>query len=233
MTPIQQSTYLPTSIVTNIWEDSIKSDADMVLRNVYKKNYGEVVEQIKHVVVIGKNNCLHLWENAEDQQLPFDWYMFVYAEDEIPMILPQDERLDEYDGAYEYCRIHQLNLEWTESPRIHNPSDYDYSETDSMSKDLELLRSRATIALQNFNNEIQKQDEVDAFYKKVCYKNTLIYIGLLRSCFTTLDTSLYNSTYQVTRKMYGEKAFDLLDTQICIEDDEDEEYRDSFFDILE
>ena len=63
MTSIQQSTYLPTSIVTNIWEDSIKSDADMVLRNVYKKNYEEVLNQIKHVVVIGKNNALHLLED--------------------------------------------------------------------------------------------------------------------------------------------------------------------------
>jgi hypothetical protein len=37
--------------------------------------------------------------------------------------------------------------------------------------------------------------------------------------------------------MYGEKAFDLLDTQITEEEDDgydvDEEYRDSFFDILE
>ena len=229
MTSIQLPT-LPASIVTNIWEDTIKCDADMVLRNVHKKNYDKVVEQIKHIVPIGKANALHLLEDFQDMQLPDDWYLFVHDDDELPMIIEHTERLNDYDGLYEFCYITPYNLEWTdESPRIHNPSDYDYSETDSMTKDLELLRSRASIALQNLSTEIQKKDEVDALYKKLCYKNTLIYIGLLRSCLS-LDNTLYNTTYQITRKMYGEKAFDLIDTQIAIEDDDWEDYEDEFFD---
>ena len=108
MTSIQLPT-LPASIVTNIWEDTIKCDADMVLRNVHKKNYDKVVEQIKHIVP-------------------------------------------------------------------------------------------------------------DSVYKKQCYRGTLMHIGLLRDFYLFTDSRVNTIILQKARKMYGEKAIDLIDKQLSIED---------------
>ena len=222
MTSIQQSN-LPTVLLTNIWEDAIKSDADQVLRTIHKKNYSEVVEQINYISIIGNETQSRVLANFSDMVMPPSWYAFVYYEDMPPLIVDEEERENDYGGAYNYCIVTPYLLDHPNYLHIENPSEYDY-DVDNIKNDEDLisLKDKITSALQNFNNEIENQDAVDELYKKHCFKTCLAPINLPR---LTKTHPIYDVFMKTFSTMYGERALRLLDPESF----EWEQYDEDFF----
>ena len=162
MTSIQ----LPSNIALNIWEDSIKMEADTILRKFYKKNYDEVLRQLDLILPFEENYNWYYDPECENMETGYV----------IPMIMSHDERTHEFDSEYLLFRDTYDTLEsqsqlysrltsWKYNGRLEKVFDrYDYDTNNNRNdEDLKKIKDRIASILQKSINLVEnnKEDESD------------------------------------------------------------------------
>ena len=151
------STQLPTTILTNIWEDSIKMEADSIIRKLYKKKYDDVLRQLDLILPLEEN--FNWYYDPESQNTDSD---LSYV---VPMILDHQDRLLDFDNEYFYFRDTYDNIEECEPTsswklviasqsifydtykKVYDDYDYD-TDNNKNDEDLEAIKVRIANALQ-------------------------------------------------------------------------------------
>ena len=147
------STQLPTTILSNIWEDSIKMEADAIIRKLNKKKYDDVLRQLNLILPLEEDN-FNWYYDPESQNTDSD---LSYV---VPMIMDHQDRLLDFDNDYFYFRDIFEEIEESEPTTSWRPigrfesfvkvyDKYDY-DTDNIKndEDLEAIKVRIANALQ-------------------------------------------------------------------------------------
>ena len=162
------STQLPSNIALNIWEDSIKMEADTILCNINKMKYDDVLRQLKYIIPL---------EDEEDDEW-FYWNLCWSADTSynyrIPLLCDPEVREEDFDDEYFYCRVSKRRDELL--PRGYNTGiyhltrglvfdvyDYD-TDNDRNDEDLKLIKDRIASILQKSINLVE-DDESDYEYE--------------------------------------------------------------------
>ena len=165
------STQLPTNILANIWEDSIKMEADTIICKLYKKKYDEVLRQLDLILPLEEN--FNWYYDPESQNTDRN-YNYV-----IPMIMDHEERLVDFENEYflfrdDYDIIGESEptTSWKPNDRFEKVyDDYDYdTDNNKNDEDLEAIKNRIASALQksinlfeNNEEEYESNDEYDSY----------------------------------------------------------------------
>jgi hypothetical protein len=153
------SIQLPTNIALNIWEDSIKMEADAIIRKIHKMKYDDVLRQLKYIIPLEEDDEWY-YGNFCSNTIPT--YRYV-----IPLLMDPEEREVDYDNEYFYCRVSQaieLDPPSYRTGRYHltrglvfDVYDYD-TDNNKNDEDLKEIKDRIASILQKSINIVEEDD---------------------------------------------------------------------------